>query len=39
MGIEVKNLIKSFDKKVILDDISFKVDTINKVPEEPIKQF
>ena len=26
MGIEVKNLIKSFDKKVILDDISFKVD-------------
>ena len=26
MGIEVKNLVKSFDKKVILDDISFKVD-------------
>lgn len=26
MGIEVKNLIKSFDKKVILDNISFKVD-------------
>ena len=26
MSIEVKNLVKSFDKKVILDDISFKVD-------------
>ncbi len=26
MGIEVKNLIKSFDKKLVLDDISFKVD-------------
>ena len=26
MGIEVKNLIKSFDKKVVLNDISFKVD-------------
>ena len=26
MGIEVKNLVKSFDKKVILDNISFKVD-------------
>ncbi len=26
MGIEVKNLIKTFDKKVILDNISFKVD-------------
>ena len=26
MGIEVKNLTKSFDKKIILDDISFKVE-------------
>ena len=26
MGIEVKNLVKSFDKKVILDNISFKVE-------------
>ncbi len=26
MSIEVKNLVKSFGKKVILDDISFKVD-------------
>lgn len=26
MGIEVKNLVKSFDDKVVLDDISFKVD-------------
>ena len=26
MGIEVKNLVKSFDKKVILDNISFRVD-------------
>ena len=26
MGIEVKNLTKSFDGKKILDDISFKVD-------------
>lgn len=26
MGIEVKNLVKSFDNKVVLDDISFKVD-------------
>ena len=26
MGIEVKNLVKSFDKKLILDNISFKVD-------------
>ena len=26
MSIEVKNLVKSFDKKVILDNISFKVD-------------
>ena len=26
MGIEVKNLVKSFDKKVILEDLSFKVD-------------
>ena len=26
MGIEVKNLTKSFDDKIILDNISFKVD-------------
>jgi len=26
LSIEVKNLVKSFDKKVIIDDISFKVD-------------
>ncbi len=26
MGIEVKNLVKSFDNKVILEDLSFKVD-------------
>ena len=26
MGIEVKNLVKTFDKKVILDNISFKVE-------------
>ena len=26
MSIEVKNLVKTFDKKVILDNISFKVD-------------
>ena len=26
MGIEVKHLVKSFDKKVILNDLSFKVD-------------
>ena len=26
MGIEVKNLVKSFDNKTILDNISFKVD-------------
>ncbi len=26
MGIEVKNLVKSFDKKVILDNLSFHVD-------------
>ena len=26
MSIEVKHLVKSFDKKVILDDISFRVD-------------
>lgn len=26
MGIEVKNLVKSFDNKLVLDDISFKVD-------------
>lgn len=26
MGIEVKNLVKTFDKKTILDNISFKVD-------------
>ena len=26
MGIEVKHLVKSFDKKVIINDISFKVD-------------
>lgn len=26
MGIEVKNLVKTFDKKTIIDNISFKVD-------------
>lgn len=26
MGIEVKNLVKSFDEKRVIDDISFKVD-------------
>ncbi len=26
MGIEVKHLVKSFDKKVIINDLSFKVD-------------
>jgi len=26
MGIEVKNLVKAFDKNVVLDDISFRVD-------------
>ena len=36
MGIEVKNLIKSFDKKVILDDISLQIkkgEIVRKVPE------
>ena len=26
MSIEVRNLVKKFDKKVILDNISFRVD-------------
>ena len=26
MGIQVKNLVKTFDKKTILDNISFQVD-------------
>ena len=26
MSIEVRNLVKKFDDKVVIDDISFKVD-------------